>query len=388
MSLKFSRSFLSTVVLFALALLTISNAQAQKKKKYVINGYVGGYRGTPVDVSKIEANKLTHINYAFVNCIDSMAVLSNLKTDTVNFRLLNTLKKINPDLQILISIGGWTWSKNFSDAVLTPTSRALFAKTSVDIVRQNKLDGVDIDWEYPGQRGDNNKFRPEDKQNFTLMFIEIRKELDKLTAETGKKYLITAALGASKSFIEHTEMDKVGAILDYLYLMTYDFGGPNGTVGHHTNLYSYGPDKKSSSADQSIRDFIAAGVPREKLGIGVAFYGKNSIAATADGHGLGDKRAPTVAGVRAPGIPGGSGYSNLKDSVVNKNGYTRYWDKDAQAPYLFNASNKQFVTYDDEKSTKLKAKYVKKNKLAGVFFWEYFSDPKGYLLDQLNKTLY
>lgn len=143
---------LSILLIYSLIFSLDAYSQSPKKKKYVINGYVGGYRGTPVNIDEIDANKLTHINYAFVNCIDSMAVLSNLKTDTINFRLLNQLKNINPDLQILISIGGWTWSKNFSDAALTPTSRVLFAKTSVDIVRQHKLDGVDIDWEYPGQR--------------------------------------------------------------------------------------------------------------------------------------------------------------------------------------------------------------------------------------------
>lgn len=362
-------------------------SQSARKKKYVINGYVGGYRGTPVNIDEIDAKKLTHINYAFVNCIDSMAVLSNLKTDTVNFRLLNQLKKVNPDLQILISIGGWTWSKNFSDAVLTPTSRALFAKTSIDIVRQHKLDGVDIDWEYPGQLGDNNKFRPEDKGNFTLMFIELRKELDKLSAETGKKYLLTAALGASKKFIANTEMDKVAKLLDYLFLMTYDFGGPNGTVGHHTNLYSYGPDGTGSSADQAIRDFIAAGVPANKLGIGVAFYGKAVDAASIENNGLGQQRVRPVAGTPSPSAGQAGGYSKLKESVINQNGYTRYWDKNAQAPYLFNSVKKVFITYDDEKSTKLKAKYVKKHKLAGVFFWEYFSDPKEHLLNVLDKTL-
>ena len=362
-------------------------SQSARKKKYVINGYVGGFRGTPVNIDEIDAKKLTHINYAFVNCIDSMAVLSNLKTDTVNFRLLNQLKKVNPDLQILISIGGWTWSKNFSDAVLTPTSRALFAKTSIDIVRQHKLDGVDIDWEYPGQLGDNNKFRPEDKGNFTLMFIELRKELDKLSAETGKKYLLTAALGASKNFIANTEMDKVAKLLDYLFLMTYDFGGPNGTVGHHTNLYSYGPDGTGSSADQAIRDFIAAGVPANKLGIGVAFYGKAVDAASTENNGLGQQRVRPVAGTPSPSAGQAGGYSKLKESVINQNGYTRHWDKNAQAPYLFNPDKKVFITYDDEKSTKLKAKYVKKHKLAGVFFWEYFSDPKEHLLNVLDKTL-
>lgn len=316
-----------------------------------------------------------------------MAVLSNLKTDTVNFRLLNQLKKINPDLQILISIGGWTWSKNFSDAVLTPTSRALFAKTSVDIVRQNKLDGVDIDWEYPGQRGDNNKFRPEDKENFTLMFVELRKELDKLSTETGKKYLLTAALGASKNFIANTEMDKVAKLLDYLYLMTYDFGGPNGTVGHHTNLYSYGPLGTGSSADQAVKDFIAAGVPANKLGIGVAFYGKAADAAGTENNGLGQARLRPLAGIPSASAGQAGGYTKLKESVINQNGYTRYWDKKAKAPYLFNPEKKVFITYDDEKSTKLKAKYVKKHKLAGVFFWEYFSDPKENLLNVLDEVL-
>ncbi len=378
---------LALIVFFSFALSSTGFSQSSKKKKYVINGYVGGFRGTPVNIAEIDANKLTHINYAFVNCIDSMAVLTNLKTDTTNFRLLNQLKKINPDLQILISIGGWTWSKNFSDAVLTPTSRALFAKTSVDIIRQHKLDGVDIDWEYPGQRGDNNKFRPEDKQNFTLMFVELRKELDKLSTETGKKYLLTAALGASKNFIANTEMDKVAKLLDYLYLMTYDFSGPNRTVGHHTNLYSYGPDGTGSSADQAIRDFIAAGVPAHKLGIGVAFYGKAVDAAGIENNGLGQARVAPVAGTPSPSAGQAGGFTKLKESVINKNGYTRYWDKKAQAPYLFNPEKKVFITYDDEKSTKLKAKYVKKHKLAGVFFWEYFSDPKENLLNVLDETL-
>jgi len=373
---------------FLLLIPALTLRKRKKKKKYVINGYVGGYNGRAINVAGIDAKKLTHINYAFVNCIDSMAVLSNIKTDTLNFRLLNTLKNVNPDLQILISIGGWGWSKNFSDAVLTPTSRALFAKTSVDIVRQGKLDGIDIDWEYPGSRGAGNSFRPEDKQNFTLMFKEIRKDLDQLSAETGKKYLITAALGASKGFTEKTEMGEVAKILDYAYLMTYDFGGPNGTVGHHTNLYSYGPDGKSNSADQAIKYFMDAGVPANKLGIGVAFYGKGSQSTTTANHGLGEKLVPRPPAGSPPGprIPAG-GYSNLKDSVINKNGYKRYWDKQAKAPYLFNEENRNFITYDDERSAKLKSRYVKKHHLAGIFFWQYSSDPKGYLLNELYKDL-
>lgn len=362
-------------------------AQSLTKKGYVINGYVGGFRGKPVDIDAIDAKKLTHINYAFVNCVDSMAVLTNLKTDTVNFRLLNQLKKVNPDLKILISIGGWTWSKNFSDAVLTSTSRELFARTSVDIVKDHNLDGIDIDWEYPGLRGDNNKFRPEDKQNFTLMFAEMRRQLNELSAQTGKKYLLTTAMGASKNVIAHTEMDKVAELLDYVYIMTYDFGSA-GTVDHHTNLYAYGSDPNVSSTDQAIRDFIAAGVPREKLGLGAAFYGKEKIAANKAVSPVGQASAAAVPGAKSKlSEMGGGGYTNLKKNFINKNGYKRYWDKEAKAPYLYNGETGSFITYDDERSTRLKSRYVKKHKLAGVFFWEYFSDPEEHLLDVLDKEL-
>ncbi|GGB86404.1 glycoside hydrolase family 18 protein [Dyadobacter sediminis] len=351
---------------------------AQKKKKYVVNAYVGGFRGL-VNTEEINADKLTHINYAFVNVQDSLAVLTNLATDSTNFRKLNALKLKNPDLQILISIGGWAWSENFSDAVLTPTSRLLFAKSSVDIIRQYHLDGVDIDWEYPAMRGEEgNVFRPEDKQNFTLMFKALREELNILEKEKGRKFLLTAAVGGSKSFIDNTEMGLLQPYMDYIFIMTYDYGGKNGTVGHHTNLYGYGNSRDVSSADQSVKNFIAAGVPASKIGLGAAFYGKGWEAETGKNNGLGEKRIRSV--------PGG-GYTKLKDSLINQNGYKKYYDKKARAPYLFNDSTKVLITYEDEKSVRDKCKYVKKHKLAGIFFWEYFNDPKEYLIKEISRNL-
>ena len=109
-------------------------AIAQKKPKKVIIGYVGGYNGNIIQTSLIDAKGLSHINYAFVDIKDNRAWLHNEKTDTVNFRILNELKAVNPDLKIMISVGGWTWSKHFSDAVLTDTSTANFAQSAVDIV--------------------------------------------------------------------------------------------------------------------------------------------------------------------------------------------------------------------------------------------------------------
>ena len=370
-------------VFFMLMVLVVSaiNAQTQKPKKYIVNGYVGGYRGL-VKVEEIDAEKLTHINYAFVNVKDSMAFLTNLKTDSINFRLLNGLKKINPDLKIVISIGGWSWSENFSDAVLTPTSRKLFAKSSVDIVRQYNLDGVDIDWEYPAMRGEEgNVYRPEDKQNFTLMFREIRAELDKLEAERGRKYLLTAAVGGSKSFVNNTEMGEVAKILDYILIMTYDYGGK--AVAHHTNLYPSKGMENSSSAHKSVMDFMEGGVPAHKIGLGAAFYSRSREAESTLRNGI---NQPQITGSKAVTGQGG-GYTKMKNEFINKNGYKRHWDRHAKAPYLFNPETKVFITYDDERSIRMKAKYIRKHKLAGIFFWEYFSDPKENLLKEIDRVL-
>ncbi|NIJ53735.1 glycoside hydrolase family 18 protein [Dyadobacter arcticus] len=371
---------LSQLLLFTVALLLLNPdfVFSQKKKKYIVNAYVGGFRGL-VMTEDIDVAKLTHINYAFVDVKDSMAVLTNLATDSTNFRKLNALKLINPDLKIVISIGGWAWSENFSDAVLTESSRLKFAKSSVDIIRQYNLDGVDIDWEYPGMRGEEgNIFRPEDKQNFTLMFKVIRDELNVLEKEKGGKYLLTTAVGGSKSFIENTEMGLAQQYLDYVLIMTYDYGGRNGTVGHHTNLYDYGDSEEGSSADRSVKNFIAAGVPANKIGLGAAFYGKGWEAASSTNNGLGEKRVKAVQG---------GGYTKLKDTMIDQNGYKKYYDKKAHAPYLFNDSTKVLITYEDEDTVKEKCKYVKKNNLAGIFFWEYFSDPKKYLLTEISKNL-
>ena len=218
------------MILLVAPLLFLNGCSSEKKEgddadstnRPVVIGYVGGFHGL-LNTSNIEAKMLTHINYAFVDIKDGKAALGNEKTDTTNFRQLNLLKADNPELKILISIGGWAWSENFSDAVLTDSSRKVFAKSSVAIIKKYNLDGVDIDWEYPGLPGeDGNVFRPEDKQNYTEMFHAIRTELDLLEKETGKKKLLTTAVAGWVEFLKATEMGKAQRYLDYVNLMTYD----------------------------------------------------------------------------------------------------------------------------------------------------------------------
>jgi chitinase len=362
-------------------LITCKSTQEQlrtEQSKRVIIGYVPGFRGE-LDEKTIDAKKLTHINYAFVDVKDSMAWLTNLETDTINFRKLNHLKKDNPDLKILISIGGWAWSENFSDAVLTENSRAKFAQTSAAIVEQHHLDGVDIDWEYPGMKGEDNVFRTEDKENFTLMFKAIREALDKLAGKTGKTYFLTTALPAFPKLFEVTEMGKIAESIDFVNIMAYDFYVSGDTAGHHSNLFASENYEREDSGDKAYTLFRKEGVPAEKLVLGIPFYGRSWLMKTADNMGINRQVDSTVRG---------GGYTFIKDSIMIRPGFVRHWDEKAKVPYLWNADTRQLVSYDDEESIKYKCEYVKERNMAGVMFWQYASDPKEYLLTAVNEHLY
>jgi len=369
--------FFSIGIVFLFLGWSCTKPKDQSSDKKVIIGYVPGFRG-PLEPLNIAANKLTHINYAFVNVKDSMAWLTHEITDTANFRYLVSLKKINPNLKILISIGGWGWSENFSDAVLTPSSRKKFAKSSVDIMHLHLLDGVDIDWEYPGFKGEDNVFRLEDKENFTLMFQAIREEMDELSKSTKQHYLLTTAIPCFHEFIEKTEMGKLHTYLDYINLMSYDFYVAGDTAGHHTNLFPSSNYNEEESGHKAYMEYTQAGVPASKLVMGMAFYGRSWFMKSGDNHGI-NRPVDTVTR--------GGGYSLIKDSISKRTGFVRFWDDQAKAAILFNDSTFQLYSFDDEESIMHKCNYVKERNMGGVMFWQYASDPKLYLLDAVNNNL-
>jgi chitinase len=199
------------------------------------------------------------------------------------------------------------------------------------------------------------------------MFRAIRASLDSLQLLTKKKYLVTTAVGGFYDFITHTEMDKAQQYLDFVNIMSYDFKTEADTLsGHHTNLYSYTNAENEQSGDRCVREFIAAGVPPSKIVLGLAFYGRGFKLDPGDNRGLSEKILVTQRG---------GGFTRLKDSLINQQGYKRYWDR-KQKPYLYNKDTKVFITYDDEKSIRLKCRYVRKNKLGGVMFWDTSTIPR------------
>jgi chitinase len=328
---------------------------------------------------QIDARALTRINYAFANIANGRMV-TGFAADPQNFAFLQSLKQQNPDLSVLVSVGGWLWSTNFSDVALTAQSRAVFIRSVMDFLAQYQLDGLDIDWEYPGMRGAGHKFRSVDKQNFTLLLKELRARFTAETAKTHRRLYLTFAAGASDEFLANTEMEKAQQYVDTVNLMAYDYyeASSDQMTGNHAPLFTNPGDPKKISADDSVKAFEKAGVPADKIILGMPFYGRMWGQVPATNHGL-FQPGKQVPNAYAP-------YSVIVSSMLD-HGYARFWDEKASVPYLYNAEKQVFVSYEDPQSIAAKCEYVVAHHLGGVMFWEYSNDPSGALLHAIDESL-
>jgi chitinase len=365
----------------SLAVLTLvdgldSAAQTKLSMQKVIVAYIFP-RDRELQKDEIAAGKLTRINYAFAN-IQGGRLVNGFKNDDQNLATLVTLKQQNPSLTVLVSVGGWEWSDNFSDMALTKVSRDVFIASVIGYIERHQLDGLDIDWEYPGQAGSTNRFRPEDKRNFTLLLKELRERFTQQQRKLHRPLYLTIAAGASSSYLAHTEMDQVQRYIDTVNLMTYDYYEPGGPTGNHAPLFTDPDDPKRISADRSIHEFEQAGVPAEKIVLGVPFYGHQWGDVADIHHGLFQNGKSLPQGY-AP-------YSLISTTMIN-NGFDRYWDAASSVPYLYNAKQKTFVSYENDESLTLKSRYVLDQHLAGIMFWDYAGDPSGVLLNAIHTGL-
>jgi chitinase len=353
-------------------------------KQYRIVGYVAGFRD--FDFETIDASKLTHINYAFANIIDGEVrfgseSIDNRARNSDDISKLIDLKKVNPDLKVLVSVGGWGWSGNFSDAALTDSSRNRFAASAAQFIKDYRLDGIDLDWEYPNQPGAGNIYRPEDVHNFTLLLKCVRQYIDALTLQAGRKepYLLSIATGGDSVYVANTELGEASKYLDFINIMSYDLhNGLTYQSGHHSNLWLSAYDAPNGDATvRAVNMHLEAGVSPAKLNIGIPFYGRIWRGVEPVNNGLYREARTTGAG-----IP----YTEVLKAAADP-GYVRLYDSSAAAPYLWNASDSIFISYDDETSIAAKMQYVKSEGLGGVMFWEYAEDVNGRLLNAIVKGL-
>jgi len=339
-------------------------------------------------IADLPAKDLTHIYYAFAKIgNDGRVVLSDPcvdvgKCDSTaavnpggNFAELERLKALNPHLKLAISIGGWTDSGKFSDAALTDASRRLFCESALNLfIRQRPglFDGIDIDWEFPVAGGlEGNVERPADKQDFTLLLSELRRQLDAQGAIDHKHYELTIAASARLQEIDNIEVARIKPLLDFINVMTYDYHSAPGRTNFNAPLYSARGDLDPSvNIDVTMGAFLEAGAPARKLLLGIPFYGHayGSVPNVSNGLFQNGTDEP-AAWHEHDGDWNVLARTRLKDTR-----YVRYWEAKARVPWVYDSTSGTWISYDDPESVGEKVRYVREHGLGGVVIWELGGD--------------
>jgi chitinase len=381
--------FRVVVILFIpIVFLTCKN---ERKPSMAVMAYYVPSDNYPLE--EIPFEKLTHIIFSFTEVIDNQMKFKN-ESFSQKLKDLVAYKKQYPKLKVMIACGGWGGCEGFSDMANDPDLRKGFVQSTINFINEYDLDGTDMDWEYPGMKGAGNPFREADTQNFTALMKELREALD----ATGKDMTLTFASAGWERYYDHIETMEVMKYADYMNVMTYDLiGGGSPFTAHHTNLGAIELEdlkgtpvaeflknstrKFKPRSAMSIVEFCKnIGVKPAQLIIGGAFYGRGWKGVSPDNNGL----YQSNKGV----WKGWAQYSNIRDKYENKGGFQRYWDSIAQAPYLYNATDSLFISYDDPESVTLKTKYAKEAGLGGIMFWQLTNDAKkNGLLDAIHEEV-
>jgi chitinase len=385
-----------------------------------------GVYGRQFFVKNIDTNGsarlLTHINYAFGNvrngvcevgverenqpdgsgggavpdyvkaytAQESIAGVADARNQPLrgSWNQLKQLKAKYPHLKALISLGGWTWSRGFSEAA-RPENREKFVASCVDAYIKGNLpvvdpwgtgsaaggpealagvfDGIDVDWEFPaacGLEGSDCPVKPEDTENFTALLAEFRKQLDAIRPGL----LLTTAMGAGVDKIRVTRPGDYHQSLDYINVMTYDFHGAwESSTNFQSPLRAVTGDPSTGdvamyNSHDAVQAMLTAGVPASKLNLGIGFYGRGWKDVPDISNGL-FQSGTAAAGTYEPGV---------EDYKVLKNlPYPHFYDA-AGAHWVF--GNGTFWSYDDPTNIATKMEYVKSENLGGAFSWDLSGD--------------
>jgi chitinase len=357
-----------------------STPSADAPSPAVIGAYYPGYKAASYPVAKIPADSITHLFYAFARIEDGQCAVA--PDAPAHFAALAQLKREHPRLRTLISIGGWE-ADGFSEAALTRASRKRFVDSCVALFFDPKLeafDGVDIDWEFPVYGGPLTiTARPQDRHNLTLLVREFRRRLDAITRKRGQAFLLTAALPAgrlqssgpydpARSF----ELAPLAKALDFINLMTYDMGtGFSGVTNFNAPLREDPASpldpalRRWNSVEGGIDYYRQQGIPAQKLVLGVPFYGRGFRVNSNANDGL---YQPYTA-LFDPGD-----WLSIKTKLLGDPKWQQHWHPVAEAPWLFNAGEHIFVSYEDPRSVGIRAGLAKSRGLRGVFTWELTGD--------------
>ncbi|KAI9290656.1 glycoside hydrolase [Neoconidiobolus thromboides FSU 785] len=378
------------------------SAYATSASDKVIVGYYADWKANELIPEKIAFDKLTHINYCFA-IIKESTYEPYLESEYLLPRVVKAAHDNN--VKVLLSIGGWTGSKVMSVIFNDKDKRKIFIDKIVDYIKKFQLDGIDIDWEFPGRLGMAcNIINPQnDYNNFIILLRELRSNLDIIFKD--QKKLITLAVrvepldGPNGPIKDTTELAN---LIDFINVMAYDINGPwSSTTGPNAPLRHTTANGFQQSYMSGVTSWLQAKFPKEKLVMGLAFYGRSFKLQDELKLDSKDKNQFYVPFSKTipqgdqqdamwsdpcPGAPytysGVWQWKNLrsqgllKDSLTSDttNGWQRHFDQVTMTPWLYSAQKKLLITYDDPESLKHKVEYTKCQGLKGVMIWALHED--------------
>lgn len=296
-------------------------------QKRIVVAYVGAGSDVMPDMSL-----MTHIDYAFGHVNETYDGIRISRPERLR-AIVAEAQKASPRVLVCLSIGGWG-SGRFSEMAWTEKGRKAFAADCARVVEEFGLDGIDLDWEYPTSRAAGISSAPEDKRNFTLLMHEIR-------AAIGPDKLLTLASSAGARYID---FQAILPVIDFVNVMSYDMGRP---PRHNAALYR--SKIAGFTADGAVKRHLEVGIPKEKIVMGMPFYG----------HGN-RKEYPD--------------YVDYKDQKPPLEGLHEVWDDEAKVPYYADAEGRMVLGFDNPRSITEKCKYVLEQDLLGGMYWEYSCD--------------
>ena len=284
------------------------------------------------------------LNYAFARINDTY---DGVEIDNVErFRQIIDMCRARNGKQVLLSVGGWGRG-GFSEMAADAKKRRAFAWNCRKLIWDMGFDGIDIDWEYPTQSDAGIAASEDDINNFTLLLKELRTAI-------GPKRVISVAVISTGMYFDFRESDQY---VDYYNVMCYDMGQP---PFHNAPLYKSNLVQNISVSDATYK-LIAAGAPRNKIVIGIPFYGRGNEDFPED--------------------------TRSSDARL-KGGYFYNWDEDAKAPYLTDKAGKLCYSYDDTVSIRYKCEFIRQMNLKGAMCWPTSGDDEnGTLLKSVREHL-
>lgn len=328
--------------------------------------YAGNHKG----FSDMAVNTIDVVNLAFGRVTgDSTVDLSDVQS-----KIEAIVQYRKKGIRVVLSFAGYLY--NFSDTAYTSETRKKFAEDILRVINLYHLDGVDIDWEYPGYN--TGRDVSIDRPNFTLLMANI----NKVVKGANPDYLVTAAVPGGRWGIDRYQVSELAKHMDYFHLMTYDFHSETAAY-HHCALYSTTNTSTGSSADYSVKAYHDAGAPYSKLVVGAAFYGRVYVLSGP---------ATTQTGLGSTNVVSSGNYitytSIYNDYLLHRGSTILYYhDTEAQAGYIYSKNENKVIVFDDPASVAAKYNYAVNNGLGGLMYWENGEDQTDSLLKAINGVM-